>query len=90
MVFDGSTAASSTCSLMIFPDLSMRNVARLADSIGIPWMSNFWATHIGVLPDSPIAEHRKADSVLLSKCKVRKGTVHSHAQDLGVGTLPAW
>src|SRR5580704_9981787 len=40
-VFVGSTAASSTCSLMIFPDLSMRKVARLAVSIGTPWISNF-------------------------------------------------
>jgi hypothetical protein len=35
-VFVGSTASSSTCSLMIFPDLSMRKVARRAVSMGTP------------------------------------------------------
>jgi hypothetical protein len=40
-VFVGSTASLSTCSLMIFPDLSIRKVARLAVSIGAPWISNF-------------------------------------------------
>jgi hypothetical protein len=40
-VFVGSTASSSTCSLIIFPDLSMRKVARLAVSMVTPWMSNF-------------------------------------------------
>src|ERR1700757_2732810 len=34
---------------------------------------------------SPIAQQREADADLLGECPVRKRTIHTHTQDLGVG-----
>src|SRR5271170_6372797 len=36
---------------------------------------------------SPVSEDGKADSVLLSEGKVREGTIHTYAQNLGVRAL---
>jgi len=69
----------------IVPDLSMRNVARRADSIGIPSISSLSVNRTCALLGLPVAEDRKGDSVLLSEGKIRKRAVHTHTQNLGVG-----
>src|SRR5512142_2047196 len=73
-VLVGSTASSSTCSCVILPDLSIRKVARRADSSDTPSMSYFFArpySRVTLPPKSP--SRGKVTPFCCAKAKFEKG-----------------